>query len=67
MQIPDLNVIDVLVAPYRASVRPAIPEIIGFLVDTDKDVRKMGVDALAKLSEQGEVSNFPTCLLLMYL
>ena len=58
MQVPGLNVIDILIAEFHASVTPAIPQIIGFLDDTNSDVRRVGVDALAKLSEQGKVPHF---------
>ena len=53
---------DVLAAEFRESIRPAIPQIIPLLSDSDFDVRKVGADALVKLSEQGEfkISNFLT-------
>jgi HEAT repeat protein len=55
-QVSPLNVTDVLLAEFRESIRPAIPEIFSFLGDSELNVRKAGADALAKFSEQGKVS-----------
>ena len=57
-KISSLNVVDVLVAEFRESIKPAIPRIIVLLSDKELDVRKAAVDALLKFSEQGKVSNF---------
>jgi len=46
-----------ILADFRESIRPAIPQIIALLSDNTSYVRKAGADALAKLSEQGNVSN----------
>ena len=46
-----------IVAEFRESIRPAIPQIFVFLVHKDRDVREAGADALARFSEQGKVSN----------
>ena len=54
-----MNIADVLVAEYQESIILAIPQIIGFLSDSDWNLRKAGADALSKLSEQGKVSNVP--------
>ena len=53
---------DVLAAEFRELIRPAIPQIISLLSDIDLDVRRVGADALVKLSEQGElkISNILT-------
>ena len=56
-----------LVVEFRESIRPAIPQIIAFLNHGDLNDRTTGADALAKLSEQGKVSNFLTWTLLTYL
>jgi len=53
IEFSDLNSADVLVVEYRESIRPAIPPIIALLNDEDPSVRKVGVDTLWKLSEQG--------------
>jgi HEAT repeat protein len=54
----NLNVIDVLVAKFRESIRPAIPQIQALLNDPDPDVRKASADALSNFSRQGNISNF---------
>ena len=41
-------------AEFRESIRPAIPQIITLLSDSDSDVRKVGTNVLSYLSEQGE-------------
>ena len=46
---------------------PAIPQIIAFLGDSELDVRRVGADALVKLSEQGKISIFLSGVLLMHL
>jgi len=46
-----------IVAEFRGSIRPAIPQIIALLSDNTSYTRKAGVDALAKLSERGKVSD----------
>jgi hypothetical protein len=65
-QFSDLNVVDVLVAELRESIRPAIPQIISLLSDSELNVRMAGADALAKLSGQGKVLNFLGYMLLMF-
>jgi HEAT repeat protein len=50
-----LNVVNVLVAEFREPIRPAIPQIISLLSDSDVVVRRAAADALSKLSEQGKV------------
>ena len=57
-QISDLNVVDVLVAEFRASIRPAIPQMITLLEMRDLDFCKVVANALVELSEQGKVSIF---------
>ena len=57
-QFSELNVVDVLVAEFRASIRPAILQMIDLLEIGNSDVCKVVVNALAKLSEQGKVSIF---------
>ena len=57
---PDLDDADVFVAEFRELIRPAIPEIVSFLGDGERNVRIAGADALSKFSEQGKVSKFPT-------
>ena len=54
-QISDLDDADVFVAEFRESIRPAIPEIVSFLSDGERNVRISAADALSKLSEQGMV------------
>jgi len=49
-----------IVAEFRESIRLTIPQIIAFLRQNDWYIRKGSADALAKLSEQGKVSNLPT-------
>ena len=44
-----MNVIDVLVAEFRESIRPHIPEIISLLSDSVLDVRRAGADAFDAL------------------
>ena len=56
-----------LVAEFRKSIKSAIPQMITLLKIEDSDVRKVVANALAKLSEQGKVSNYLTWMLLMYL
>ena len=54
-------VIDALfVAEFRESIRAAIPQIITLLRPWKSYICEVGADALAKLSEQGKVSNFLT-------
>lgn len=55
-----LNVVDVLVAVFQMSIRPAIPQIIAFLGHSEFYVCGAGADALSKLSEQGDISSFLT-------
>ena len=54
----DLSVVDVLVAEFGESIRPAISQIIGLLSHSESNVRRAGADALSKFSEQGKVSKF---------
>jgi len=53
IEFSDLSVVHVLVDEYRESIRPAIPQIIALLGDSNWYVRKAGADTLSKLSEQG--------------
>jgi hypothetical protein len=63
----DLNVVDVLVAEFRESIKPAIPYMITFLNPSiAPDVLKAVANALSKLSDNGKISNFPALLSLMY-
>ena len=55
-----MNVIDVLVAEFRESIKVAIPEMITLLRSGDSNIRKVAVNALLKLSEIGKVLNFLT-------
>ena len=62
-QIFDLIVVDVLVAEFRESIRPAIPKMITLLtwVGSWESARFEAVaNALTILSEQGKVSSFLT-------
>lgn len=59
-QNSNLNVVDVHVAEFRETIRGAIPEIIDLLEHSELNVLRAGADALAKLAEQGEVSDFLT-------
>ena len=54
-----MNVVDVLVAEFRESIRPVILEIVFLLTDM------RGVNALLKLLEHGKVSKFLTFIMLM--
>ena len=56
--ISDLNVVDVLVAEFRESIRSAIPQMITLLNIGDLDICMVVANALVKLSEQGRVSIF---------
>ena len=51
-----------VVAEFREFIRPAIcpaiPQIITFFNHSDLNVREAGINALAKLSEQGRTSHF---------
>jgi len=60
MKLFDLNIIDLLVAEFRESVRPAIKQIIALLNDRDWTIRQKALDELAKLSKQSKVSKFLT-------
>lgn len=53
-----LNVVDVLVAVFRETIRNCIPQIIVLLWNTDLDVRHSGADALLIISKQGNLSSF---------
>ena len=55
-----MNIADVLVVAFRESIMHAVPKIIALLSGSELNVRRAGVDALARLSEQGMVSNFLT-------
>ena len=55
-----MNVVDVLVAEFRESIRPAIPQIIALLSDSGWNVREAGADVLSKLLGQGNISSFLT-------
>ena len=57
---------DVLVAEFRESIKPAVPEIISFLSDSELNVCMAAADALSKLSEKSKLSKFLACTLLMY-
>jgi len=52
-----------VLAEFRESIRPAIPQIIPLLSDNTSYVRMASADALAKLSEPGKVYNLliPRC------
>jgi hypothetical protein len=56
-----MNVLDVLyVAEFRESIKAAIPKIITLLRPWKSPIYAVGANELAKLSEQGKVSNFVT-------
>jgi hypothetical protein len=55
-----LDAVDVLVAEFRESIKPAVLEIVALLSDMDFTDRDAGVEALSKLSEQGEKSKVLT-------
>jgi hypothetical protein len=60
-QISDLKVVDVLVAEFRESIMPAIPQMIALLGTWEaSDIHKLVSNALSKLSEHGKISNFLT-------
>ena len=42
-----------LLAEFRESIRPAIPQIVALLGDSNSDSRTAGANALSFLSEQG--------------
>ena len=65
-QISDLNGIDVLLAEFRESIQPAIPQIVDLLGHPNSGVCKEGANTLLKLSEQGRRSKFLTWMVLMY-
>ena len=46
-----------IVAEFRASIAPAIPEIIALLVDEDENVRWEAADSLTKFAERGKIPN----------
>jgi len=52
------GITEMIVDEFRESIRPAIPQIIALLSDSDEDVRMAGANALSNLSEQGSISNF---------
>ena len=54
-------------AEFRDLVRSAIPEIVDLLWHSELNVRSAGADALLKLSDQGNISSFPTWTMLIYL
>ena len=58
IEIFDLIVVDILVAEFREPVEAAIPQIIGFLDNSNWNFRKAGANAVSKLSEQGKYRNF---------
>jgi hypothetical protein len=59
--LPDLTVVDVLVAEFRKSIRPAIPQMITFLGSREEsDICKSAANALLNLSEHGKISKFLT-------
>ena len=43
---------------FRELIRPAVPQIIDLLSHRELNVRMAGADALSKLSEQGNISQF---------
>jgi len=45
-------------AELHESIKPTIPKIIALLSDSKWYVRRVGADALSKLSEQGQTYNF---------
>ena len=53
---PNLNVTDVLVmvAEFQESIKPAIPQILDFLIQSQLNDHRVGMDALSKFSEQGK-------------
>jgi hypothetical protein len=58
---------NVLVDEFQEAMQPSIPQIIGLLSHSNKDVCKTGVNALAQLSEHCNISNFLTETSLMSL
>ena len=48
----------VIVVEFRESIKPAIPQIIALLRESNEDVRRAGIDVLIALSEHGKISNF---------
>jgi HEAT repeat protein len=48
-------------AEFQESIRPSIPQIVDLLKDNDSSVCKAGEEALAKLSEQGNISPLLWC------
>ena len=55
----DLIVVDVLVAEFRESIRPAIPEMVNLLNSWESGFFE-AVANILKLSERGKSSNFLT-------
>jgi HEAT repeat protein len=45
-----------IAAEFRESIRPSIPQIVDLLKHSDNFVPSAGVEALAKFSEQGNIS-----------
>ena len=56
----DLKVVDVLVAEFRVTIEPVIPEITDLLSHGELNVRRAGADALSRLSEHGNILSFLT-------
>ena len=58
----DLNVVDLLVAEFRASIEPAISHIIALLSHRELKVRRASADALLEFSDQGNILTISTFL-----
>ena len=55
-QISDLNVVEVLVAELRESIKPVIPYMITFVRSWQpSEIHKAVANTLSKLSEHGEL------------
>ena len=46
-----------IIAPFRDSIRTAIPDILTLLKGRNKDLQKAGINALSKLSEHSKRVN----------
>jgi len=47
-----------ITAEFRAFIATAIPQVITLLNDRDWEIHREAIDSLAKLSQQGKITNF---------
>jgi hypothetical protein len=66
VKLSNIALLMTIIAKFRPSIAPAIPEIANLLKHSDRFVRQAGVDAVSQLSKHGKTVNLSRLAFLMY-